>query len=100
MAEVMDFQKAKLEREPHTAGPMRCLTCGHEWVGVVPCGNDTAECPVCKTEKGVRTQHVGPPEEHPAWRCHCGSWVFGVIREGCVCINCGQFHDWDAIAEE
>lgn len=99
MGDVVDLQKRKEDDEPHTAGPMVCLTCRHEWIGVVPTGVQTVVCPHCETEKGVRSQYVMPSEEHPVYECHCGSWVFAVIRQGCTCVNCGQFHSWDDIAE-
>lgn len=49
MADVIDLDA----RRPHYAGPCSCLSCTHEWVGVVPVGAKHLECSVCGKDAGV-----------------------------------------------
>lgn len=49
MADVIDLDAHR----PHYAGPCSCLSCTHEWVGVVPVGAKHLECSVCGKDHGV-----------------------------------------------
>lgn len=94
VSNVVDFGRAKVEREPHTTGPCQCLGCGHQWIGVIPVGIDVVDCPECRTPKGVRGSLViNHAEEH--WTCKCGSQMFHLISSGAYCPNCGRAWGWD-----
>ena len=49
MADVIDLDAQR----PHFASRCSCMTCTHEWVGVVPVGTAILECPKCRAMKGV-----------------------------------------------
>ena len=45
-------------RRPHTAGPVLCLRCEHEWVSVRPVGTYPLECPKCGAMMGYSWSNV------------------------------------------
>lgn len=87
MAEIIDFARAKEDREPHASGLARCLECGHEWHAIAPVGTTQLECSECKTMKGIFTLPFAPNEY---LLCACGSDLFYVTRNGVFCPKCGE----------
>lgn len=100
MGDVTDFEKARQEREPHIAGPCRCLHCGNEWVAVAPAGTAAGlECNECGLNKGVLTEFIGVNEGKERYVClHCGVDVFTIVPRGAICVGCGWLHTWDDLA--
>ncbi len=97
------------EAKPHTAGPIRCGGCGHEWVGVVPIEELMAKCPECSMDKGLRKQYISPPDNTPTYRClNCqtedpegkvtSNDAFILTPFYVMCCNCGNKHEWDEVA--
>ena len=78
--------------EHHRSGPLLCLACKHEWVGVSPLAfRDGFECPVCGLNKGViRGLHLFREEDH--WECPCGNQLMAITRARVYCPNCGRSH--------
>lgn len=90
MADVIDFNKAKLEQEPHISGLVHCLSCKHEWTAVAPLGTVSFECPNCGLMRGTHTRLVGP-EDGIIWTCGCGNHLFVITAKyNAVCIGCGN----------
>ena len=90
MADIIDFEQKKLEAEPHTAGPMSCLSCKHEWIGVVPVGVSAVECPKCGLIRGTH-KYIALPEDGITWVCGCGNNLFVISAKGnAICVGCGQ----------
>ncbi len=96
---IIDFQKAKLEREQianievetYSTGKAKCLACKHEWVAVAPVGVTWMECPECTLERGrFFAQHVREGEH---WQCNCGNDLFYVSPDGVYCPNCGEWQN-------
>lgn len=72
---------------PHLSGRCVCLGCKHEWVGVVPVGVISMECPQCHLQKGV---HVGIAVPDTAWQCGtCNALLFFMTPAGAQCSVCG-----------
>jgi len=84
MGKVIDINEAL----PHLTSICICLECKHEWVGVMPLGTCSLECPECGLEKGV-CKGVACPEE--AWQCKCGCIHFFVSdTHHILCCYCGR----------
>ena len=93
---IVSLSKAKLEREPHTAGPAKCLACGHEWVAVALIGDLALKCPSCHSDRGIRDGMILHGDE-PHWTCNCGNSHFLITPNRVYCQNCGldQKLEWD-----
>ena len=93
MSEVISFQQAKEDREPHWSGPCVCLGCRHEWHGVAPVGTTILECPSCGLMKGRTKFLFGADEGDQFFICNCGSEALtAYVRCGrfrIVCMACG-----------
>ena len=92
----LNSRQAPEADEDHRSGPMRCLSCQHEWIGVSSLDVDEGfECPKCKLSKGVILGlHTVKDEEH--WVCRCKSTLFSITRQRVYCPNCGIDHKpWD-----
>jgi len=72
---------------PHLAGPMVCLGCKHEWVGVAPVGTRVFDCPECGCAQGVM-QGLVEPEEH--FQCDCGNYHYIISATKIMCSMCGK----------
>lgn len=88
MAEIVDFKRAREEREPHMAGAARCLGCKYEWQAVAPVGTVTLECPHCELPQGRFMNLV--EDEGPHWTCNCGNQFFSITPQRTYCIACGD----------
>lgn len=90
MSEVIDFQQKKLESGTHLSGPVRCLSCKHEWTAVVAVGTISIECPSCGLMRGTHTEIV-MPENGIVWQCSCGNNLFVISSAAnAICIGCGN----------
>lgn len=91
MGDVVDFAKAKEEREPHLCGKAVCMHCQYglegEWEAVAPVGTVFLQCPQCSLIKGI---YVNPILDEENWECNCGNGFFAYShRLGMYCPNCG-----------
>ena len=80
MTKIVDFTKAKQEREPHVAGQAFCLGCDHEWAAVLPYDADVTkpmECPSCHKHMG-RFKYEFMPDGGQIFTCNCGNQLFNV----------------------
>lgn len=92
---VISLAEAREERQPHWGGPVRCMGCQHEWIGVGPMGTiDSLECPECHLPKGVIKHLFGPPEGALGFACNCGCDILtAYIWKGhkiIRCVGCGH----------
>ncbi len=91
-------------QRPHTAGPMICHGCGHEWIGVLLSGMVATDCPNCHEGKGMRAGFV-LPKDADAYHCtRCedeyklGNSLFHIYYTndgktmGMMCAHCGFLH--------
>lgn len=91
---IIDFQKAKQDREPHTSGEAVCVFCQHKWQAVAPVGTTDLECPECQRNGGVWLFHF-MPAEGDMFVCNCGNFLFILQSTGRkLCVGCGVFSDW------
>lgn len=88
---IVDFEKAKKEREPHLQGNAICAGCRHKWEAIAPIGTDRLECPECHSNKGVFVELV--EREHLRWTCNCGNYLMAITPEGTYCVNCGAWQE-------
>lgn len=88
---VINLEKARLERMPHSQGPVRCLGCRHEWHAVRPAGAVELECPKCGLLKGVP---LGLFDRDGIGHLECpvdGNDLFNVLENGHIfCPHCGN----------
>jgi Zn finger protein HypA/HybF involved in hydrogenase expression len=95
MSEIIDFAKAKLERDPHTSGEAICLHCRHTWQAVAPVAVFDLECPECRTMQGVWNYHL-MPANGDVFVCNCGNNLFILQSNGRkMCPACGTYSDWN-----
>lgn len=84
--------------EPMVHGEAVCLSCGHEWIAVVPTGSavnapaDVAglECSQCHSLKGVLKKFT-VYSDCPTWHCtYCNSFLFTIFqaKDGTPCVGC------------
>lgn len=79
------------KKERHLTGICRCINCTHEWVGVIPEGDDLnmwLECPSCGCHKGRMKGRM--EVQAPHWHCNCGNDLFHVTPDWIYCPNCGR----------
>jgi hypothetical protein len=90
---VIDFSKYK----PHLSGEIKCVICGHIWIGVCPVdpeGNvPCLECPECGLRQGFFHYPILPKEGDEIYKCNCGGELFYIETNGSRCIRCGILHD-------
>lgn len=89
MSDVVDLQRVREERSPHSSGQARCLDCKHEWVAVAPIGTYWLQCPSCSLVRGKYIFMFNFPDELH-WNCNCGNDLFYMLKDCCVCPNCGE----------
>lgn len=85
------------EYRPHLSGEIKCIICGHQWVGVcmvdqdgnVPC----FECPKCGLHQGFFTYPILPNDCEVIYRCDCSGELFYISDRGARCIRCGALHE-------
>lgn len=97
MGQIIDFEKRRAEREvklwvgPHISGPIRCLACKSEWIGIMPAGTLTLECPECGCQKAVLNGIVSPPPGSSFLVCSCENERFMILEDGTIfCDVCGD----------
>lgn len=88
-AEVGDVVSIE-SKLPHISCPAKCLSCGHGWHAVAPCGVIELECPECLCMRGVWSRCISP---EITWECGCGSRHFFVTLDGPTCAACGVLVD-------
>jgi len=99
MTDIIDFSRAKKEREPHVSGHLYCRGCNHEWVAVWEQGTTEFECPECKSMRGRSKFDVAPAPETQVWGCtHCDNQLFNLLKDRVHCPGCGQQWDYGDIA--
>ena len=91
LSNVIDFEKAKLERTQHTCGEAFCIGCGYEWIAVAPTGTTRFECPECKAFKGLYRFEFMPEEGQLVATCPCSNQLYYLTPEGHMCANCGRY---------
>lgn len=80
---------------PHTEGPVLCVECKHEWVGVAPCGTVGLECPNCGLAKGVRKSFIEASEGDIVFICgYCEGTLFTLYKDQVLCAGCGFSNSW------
>lgn len=92
---VIDFNRAREERQPHWEGTVVCLGCRHEWEGVGPIGTHAAlGCPSCGFPKGVIKYPFSASTGDLELRCDCGCEALtAYVRQGFKrvrCMACGN----------
>jgi hypothetical protein len=98
LAEVIDFTKAKEEREPHCQGTAFCMVCNHEWEGVWPAGKIDLECPECHCMRGRSKFDISPGEGKQVWQCmRCENQLFNLLPDRVHCPGCGGQWGYDAL---
>lgn len=83
-------------RDPHNSASVKCISCGHEWVAVIPSPRPMVhlECTNCGCDGGMKQGTVEMPGKN-VWECNCGSQAFAIYENiGAFCINCGQVQSW------
>jgi len=80
------------ENKPHISGPVVCMNCKHEWVGVAPAGTYWLECKQCGTFKGVFKGAIQC--DCMTWECNCGNTLFEICPDGIHCPNCGVMQEF------
>jgi hypothetical protein len=94
MTDIIDFTKAKKEREPHVAGELFCQACDHEWTAVWELGTMEFECPECKSMRGRSKFDVAPAPGSKVWTCRvCENQLFQLLNDRIHCPRCGC--QWD-----
>jgi hypothetical protein len=77
----------KAQQLGHLRGSARCLHCGHSWqVVTVPGTVSGFECSQCGFGQGVLEGLLVPENR---FVCDCGSDLYFILKEGCMCILCG-----------
>lgn len=93
MTKIVDFSKAKQEREPHATGEAFCVMCNHTWVAVVPHTGDPDqrfECPSCHCMAGRFKFEFGPTEGQ-LYTCNCGNQLFNITdKYRLYCPRCAR----------
>jgi hypothetical protein len=87
---VVSLQDHKQSQAPHIRGKAHCLSCKHEWEQVAPIGTTELNCPACASFKGLYKGFTAP---ETSWECSCGSLLFFIAPNGCMCSNCGVMAD-------
>ena len=96
MSNIVDLAAKRESLQPHLTGPIRCMHCTHEWVGVTPVGAYAElECPACGLHKGVRMGCIMLSPGKLRWVCNCGCDVFILADAAPVCIQCGTLSTWE-----
>ena len=95
---VIDFSKAKEEREPHVSGHLFCMGCNHEWTAVWKTGETEFECPSCGAHKGRNKFEVSPGKGSVVWQCmHCENQLFNLLPDKVHCPGCGMQWGYEAL---
>jgi len=85
------------EYKPHLSGQMKCIICGHKWVGVCPVDPDGSvpcvECPECGLRQGFYFYPILPGVNEKIYKCNCGGEIFTLTEYGPRCIRCGILHE-------
>lgn len=95
MDKITDLTQYKLSQSPHISGPIICLACKHEWIGVCPAGTIDMECPNCHLFRGVHKYQVLPASK-AIWTCNCGNNLFFISElNNAICPSCGVVQNLD-----
>jgi len=96
---VIDFEKARKDREPHVAGALFCMGCAHEWAAVWPQGTTKFECPECLSMRGRSKFDVAPAPGAQVWSCtSCTNQLFNLLPDRVHCPGCGQQWEYAEIS--
>lgn len=100
MSGVIDFQKAKEEREPHISGSLYCMACSHEWSAVWKPGVQEFECPECNSMKGRSKFDIAPAPGSQVWTCMtCDNQLFNLLNDRVHCPNCGNAWGYEELSK-
>lgn len=81
------------EHRPHVSGEMKCMSCDHQFVGVVPAHRDLVgvECPKCGLHRAEFDGAFTFGEGYQVLVCNtcCGD-VFRISTESYLCLKCGN----------
>jgi len=84
------------DHKPHLSGEMKCLVCGHLWVGVCPIDPEgrvpCMKCPECGLHQGFYIYPCLPGEGDEVYTCKCSGEIFTITKRGARCIRCGLLH--------
>ena len=95
---VIDFEKARKDREPHVAGSLFCMGCDHEWTAVWPQGTTEFQCPECQSMRGRSKFDVAPAKDAQVWSCMlCGNQLFNLLPDRVHCPGCGCQWDYEEL---
>ncbi len=82
--------------EQWATGPMRCLRCKHEYIGVrkLP-ENAVVDCPECGCHAAVAAGIYSAGKDEAVWQCNCGNTLMELVvstegKERLFCIGCGH----------
>lgn len=100
MTEIIDFKKAKEEREPHISGQLYCMACNHDWTAVWKPGTQEFECPQCNSMKGRSKYDIMPAPGSQVWTCMtCDNQLFNLLADRVHCPNCGNAWGYEEMGE-
>ncbi len=100
MTEIIDFKKAKEEREPHISGQLYCMACNHDWTAVWKPGTQEFECPQCNSMRGRSKYDIMPAPGSQVWTCMtCDNQLFNLLADRVHCPNCGNAWGYEEMSE-
>jgi len=92
------------EYKPHLSGEIKCMNCGHKWIGVSPLLErgeiDYLECPNCHFMKGYYNYPIEPKDGEIIFKCPCGGECFTLMVNGARCMQCGCTTELSEVYEE
>lgn len=101
MPDIIDFAKAKQEREPHVSGQLYCQGCNHDWVAVWQPGTTEFECPECHAMRGRSKFDVMPDAQAQVWSCvACENQLFHLLKDRVHCPGCGKQWSYSELATQ
>ena len=91
MSKIVDFGKAKEDREPKVQGTAVCVACDHKWQETISAYDlpENLTCPKCKTDRALFQQAFVPAEEY-IFVHSCGNSAFHATPQGLFCLRCGD----------
>ncbi len=92
MAKIISLSQVKDSYVQTFSGKVRCLSCKHEWTGVVNDIQAWLKCPECHKNSGRLINHVEKSGEMH-WTCSCGNDLFYIQPDKIYCPNCGETQD-------
>ena len=93
---VLEFKRPEPKGdEPFwVTGPAICLRCRHKWEALSEATMRSLECPECGLSTGVPRGVIVPSQDEEMWTCNCSNDTFWVLRDGIMCLVCGERMDF------